>query len=202
MTYLHYVYAHIRNDTGQLFYVGKGSGKRAYSKGKRKSYWRNVVTKAGGFSASIIAAGLTEDEAYGFERKLISALKSQTDCVLTNLIGGGRGGSYNPSNEVRQKQRIAKLGKTLTAEHRTKISASGRGRRFAGYSLSLTDVQRAHRSALAKAQVWTEDRKRKISEAKLGYKHTEETKAKVSASKKGIPWTAEQRAKIMAGRLK
>jgi hypothetical protein len=32
MDKLFYVYAHIRSDTGTVFYIGKGSQKRAWSK--------------------------------------------------------------------------------------------------------------------------------------------------------------------------
>lgn len=60
MTYLaHYVYVHFRNDTNQIFYVGKGSGKRAYNSQKRNGYWKNVVKKANGYSVQIIAKNLS-----------------------------------------------------------------------------------------------------------------------------------------------
>ena len=53
---LFYTYIHIRNDTGQIFYVGKGSNTnlRAYSKHGRNVYWNRVVKKSGGYEVKII----------------------------------------------------------------------------------------------------------------------------------------------------
>ena len=58
MTAIYYVYEHTRPDTGNVFYVGKGSFKRAYSKAKRNKHWHNIVNKAQGFSVNIIAKDL------------------------------------------------------------------------------------------------------------------------------------------------
>ena len=197
MTYLqldtHYVYSHSRGDDGSVFYIGKGSGNRHASKSKRNDYWKNIVNKSGGFSSKIIASGLTEIEAYSFERILIQAIKNQTTMKLSNLIGGGRGGSFNPSDETRAKQRAAKLGGKLSFEQRAKISAANRCRVYkSGYSMNLTDEQRATRSERTKSQVWTEARKANISAAKVGHKHSEETKKKISEAKKGVKWTEAQ----------
>jgi len=63
-----YVYQHRRNDTDEVFYVGKGSGKRINcgKKGGTKSrsqFWQNVVKKAGGFKAEkIIVHGHTPEK--------------------------------------------------------------------------------------------------------------------------------------------
>ena len=39
----YYVYEHIRNDNNSCFYVGKGHGKRAYSKSRNEHH--NIVKK-------------------------------------------------------------------------------------------------------------------------------------------------------------
>ena len=59
-----YVYLHTRNDTGEIFYVGKGKKSRASSKRGRNDYWNNIVTKAGGFTSKLIAIKLSELEAF------------------------------------------------------------------------------------------------------------------------------------------
>jgi len=44
-----YVYEHTRNDTGLVFYVGKGNGKRLNvgknGGGSRNRYWKHIVPK-------------------------------------------------------------------------------------------------------------------------------------------------------------
>jgi len=57
-----YVYLHKNNSDGKVFYVGKGTDKRAWSKNREK-YWRKHVDSVGGFSVEIIESGLSELEA-------------------------------------------------------------------------------------------------------------------------------------------
>ena len=42
-----YVYVHRTADTGRIFYVGKGTKNRAWTKGSRNLHWRNIVNKHG-----------------------------------------------------------------------------------------------------------------------------------------------------------
>lgn len=83
-----YIYLHRRNDTGEVFYVGKGSGKRAYKKDRRNAHWHAVVNKAG-YTVEIIAKGLTDEEAYWVEPLLIEAHGGVEN--LTNQTKGGDG---------------------------------------------------------------------------------------------------------------
>ena len=66
----YYVYEHIRNDNKTVFYIGKGHGKRAYQP-KRNSHHDRIVKQCG-FTVNIVKDGLSEKEAYEFERKLIN----------------------------------------------------------------------------------------------------------------------------------
>lgn len=68
-----YIYAHYRNDTGDLFYVGKGEGNRYKSKQGRNPYWQNIV-KAHGYKAEILEYFETEGDAFQAEQSLISEL--------------------------------------------------------------------------------------------------------------------------------
>lgn len=189
----HYVYSHHKHDDGAVFYIGKGSGNRAYTYGNRNKYWKNIVAKHGGFKVHILASKLTSNEALNFERIVITKLREDKKIKLSNLTDGGDG-SYNPSIETREKMRIAKIGKKLSSDHKIKISEANKKRQHKrGYKLKLTDESRLHRKNLTKNQIWTDDRKKKISEAKLGYTHTDETKQKISDSKRGKPWSEARR---------
>jgi hypothetical protein len=82
-----YVYGHYKADTGELFYIGKGTGKRAWHKSNRNVYWYNVVNKYG-YTVKILHEGLSEEDAYSMERKLILEVGLEN---LTNMTEGGYG---------------------------------------------------------------------------------------------------------------
>lgn len=42
----YYLYRHIRLDTGNVFYVGIGTGRRAWKKENRNKHWHNIVNIA------------------------------------------------------------------------------------------------------------------------------------------------------------
>jgi hypothetical protein len=66
----YYVYGHIRNDNGQLFYIGKGTGKRSHSFSNRSCKWK-LCSGTEGVTVHIFAKGLTSNEALKLEEKLI-----------------------------------------------------------------------------------------------------------------------------------
>jgi len=95
-----YVYIHRRRDNNEIFYVGKGSANRAFSKLNRNNYWQNIVEKYG-FIAEILFDNLEEDKAYLKEQELI---KSYNPCA--NLTKGGEGGDTFSNLPDADKQRI------------------------------------------------------------------------------------------------
>ena len=114
-----YVYEHFRNSDGSVFYVGMGSGKRFNTKDNRNIHWQRITAKHG-FSAKIIASGLTLEEAYQLEVATISAHGKENLCNITD----GGDGVTNPKKETRQKMRDAKIGKTQSKNHVKKRSAA------------------------------------------------------------------------------
>ena len=135
-----YVYVHKRLDTGQLFYVGKGSGNRATSKKDRNPHWQNIVAKAG-YESIIIASGLSHKQALNAEKLAIAALKKFYP--LVNLTEGGDGG-----NGLKGSKHPL-FGKQRSAQTKAKISASLQGVSAGGKAkkgIALTD---AHKQAIS-----------------------------------------------------
>jgi hypothetical protein len=67
-----YVYVH-RDRKGQVFYVGKGTGRRAWSKDRDVLWHRYIETRSGGeYSVEIVREGLLEREAEELESELIT----------------------------------------------------------------------------------------------------------------------------------
>ena len=69
-----YVYIHTRATIGGVFYVGKGHGKRAWSKESRNRHWHRIVRKYD-YNVIIIEDDLTEEEAKLLESNIHNAME-------------------------------------------------------------------------------------------------------------------------------
>jgi hypothetical protein len=213
-----YTYAHFRPD-GRVFYIGKGSGNRYLDVG-RNTYWNNVVTKEGGFTAEILAEWPTEKEAFEHEVFLIKCFKD-LGFKLCNLTDGGEG----PSGAVVGPETRAKLsastkalmalpgdhhmrGKRHTKEAREKTSAALIGRIFSQETLAkmsashsgkvLSQDTRDKIRASASGKTLSGEHRAKIGDALRGRVLSDEIRAKFSASHKGKPMSQETKQKISA----
>ena len=73
-----YVYTH-SDSAGTVFYVGKGTGQRAWSKDRDELWHRYVFGRLNGkYEVTIIRSGLTEDEALELEDDLMRKHKGET----------------------------------------------------------------------------------------------------------------------------
>lgn len=99
----YYVYEYLRED-GTPYYVGKGTGFRAYAKRPYKPNDKSRIR--------IIKDSLTEDEAFNLEKELIMMYgrKDLGTGILKNKTEGGEGGSK--SEATRKKLSEARKGKT------------------------------------------------------------------------------------------
>lgn len=70
----YYVYAHF-DINGDVFYIGKGTAKRAWQKTNRSSGWNEVAEK--GYTVEIITKDLTSSEAIELESAMISYYKEK-----------------------------------------------------------------------------------------------------------------------------
>ena len=157
-------YAHYRNDTKQIFYIGKGSGNRPFNTSNRSKYWKSVAEKHG-HSVEILAQWNNENDAFLHEEFLISYFKDAGH-PLVNASSGGRGGS---------------TGATRTQEFKNQISL-----RFKGIPKSEETRKKLSLAKLGKpSYVRTQEWKDNISKKLTGKPKSDEHKKKVSESKLG-----------------
>lgn len=157
-----YVYMYLRED-GSPYYVGKGHKERAWSKRSRSTYPPRDLTRI-----KIFKADMQEVCALSLERILITKYgrKDIGTGILRNRTSGGDG--------------VA--GYIFTAEHKRKLSESGKGRKF-------TKVHCERISKARKGMKFSAETCRRISEGKKGVestfkgkKHTQQAKEKMSQS--------------------
>lgn len=218
-----YTYAYFRPD-GRPLYIGKGQTKRwrdhfrqaqkiiaggSWPKHGNPKFLR-IIIKAirAGIDVPIVKlqTDLTAEQAIRNEVVLIAAVgREANDGPLVNLTDGGEGmEGFVHSDESRQKQRTARLGKPMSAETKAKISATSKGRpKPTGFGDRI--------SASLKGKPLSVERRAKISAARTGQKLSAEARAnriKVMASESlrarlreanlGKKATLETRAKMSA----
>jgi len=155
----HYTYAHAKPD-GTIFYIGKGIGRRAYSK-NRNDYWKRIVAKYG-YEVQILAHWDTEAEALDHEVLLIACMKDM-GIELCNLTNGGEGATGYKHSE----------------QHKDKL----KGNSFGASSWGMTFKGKKHseesRAKMSYVRIGNKN--------KAGTTLSEESKAKISASNIGKP---------------
>jgi hypothetical protein len=144
-----YVYLHKKKTNGDVFYVGKGKGRRKDYFHNRSKYWKNVAKKHG-VIVEVYQSGIQEWYALELEKDVI--LKFGLD-KLTNLTEGGEGLS----------------GFVFSEDHKKKISESSKGKTIKQSTRDLISKKNKNRKH-------TEESKKKISQASLN--RTKETTEK------------------------
>jgi hypothetical protein len=104
----YYTYAHIRNDTNKIFYIGKGKLSRLHDTHNRNQHWKNIVNKHG-FTAIKLAEWQLEKDAFEHECFLISCFKDMGNS-LANITNGGEGSSAPKTEETKRKISLSKSG--------------------------------------------------------------------------------------------
>lgn len=192
------VYLHRRNDTGDVFYVGKGRGRRAKARYGRNRWWKHVVEKAGGFTAEVIASYEEEGDAYEHERCAIACFRA-AGTRLCNMTTGGEGGPGAVVTEsTRRKMSEAAIRRGRSAKHEAALLEASRRPRSpetrAKISESLRGKPRDYLNPEAKAR---------MRAAHLGKQQNDATRAKKTAAQLrrwGVPGAREKASEVQRAR--
>lgn len=102
----YYVYNHVTL-TGEVFYVGKGTDRRAWATNGRSRFWKKVANKHG-YNVVIVQDDMTEDDAFALEIDLIAqhGRRDKGTGTLVNLTDGGEGpsGRVNLSEKTKWRE--------------------------------------------------------------------------------------------------
>ena len=103
--YKYYVYAWFIEETGEIFYIGKGSGARACQRIKsRNQYFKNIISK---HKCDYMFLRFTNDEELAFDMEKLYIKKNKP---RANFHKGGDT-PYSHSKEIRERMSKARKGK-------------------------------------------------------------------------------------------
>lgn len=152
-----YVYRHRRASDGLVFYIGKGTARRAYAKFYRSSHWHRTKNKHG-IIIEIVRDNMPEQCSFSLEKMLIDTYRKSGHPIVNHTDGGegsygfkhseeslekmsgknnwayGRKGKDSPvyglkhSQETKDKLRAMKTGSKLSEEHKRNIGLAGKGK--------------------------------------------------------------------------
>ena len=155
---IYYVYQYLREDSTP-YYIGKGSGKRAWSRN------RVVPLPTDPAYIEIIKTDLSEQEAYDLEKQLILhyGRKNNGTGILRNLTDGGEGSTGVVGKRAWNK------GQKMSAEYGTTRSNS-----LKKYKRTTEHQENLTRSLKGRKPSWT------------GRSHSESSCQKISQTLSGI----------------
>lgn len=166
-----YVYAHRRCDNGDVFYVGKGRGRRAWSSNGRSEEWMSI-SKSVGFFVDILHSDLTQDKA--FEEEICEIEKMSESFRLVNKTKGGAGGTsagYKHSDEIRKTISAAQKGRRKTETHKHKLSLANKGKKLSKETrMKMSKVRLAKKTNHLLGVPKSAEHKGKLSRSVIGKK--------------------------------
>jgi hypothetical protein len=186
----YYVYLHTRNDTGEVFYVGKGQGRRAWWKNGRNRHWHFLAQKHG-YEVHIWCDELTEAQAFEIEKERISFYGRNNLCNYTDGGDGASGAKRTEAQKLHMKEKMTGRKFSNQTLEKMKLAASNR-----------TEETRQKQANAIRGRRHTEEHKQKISTAGIGRMPTEETKKKISDAHKGKPKSIDAVKKMAKSKSK
>ena len=150
-----------------MFYIGKGSLRRAYEQRGHNRYWSAVATKHG-YTVSILAKWDNDVEAFEHEKLLISCFRDLKH-PLTNATNGGEGVSGWTWSESQRVKLIAAL---------TGRPGTFRGRKHTPETLALLRQRRMGKQSPRKGVKLSEETRKAMSTSAKLHFSSEESRAR------------------------
>lgn len=118
-----YTYAHVRADTNEIFYIGKGTKRRAYDRTDRNDAWKDVVAKTE-HKVQILAHWNSESDAFEHERFLIGCFRD-LGAPLVNMLAGGSGWSgYERTEDTKLFMSVSATKRWQDQDARSRLSSA------------------------------------------------------------------------------
>lgn len=166
-----YIYAFYEPD-GTCFYIGKGIGDRHRRNDRRNDHFKHIVAKHNGnVEKKFLAEGLSQEDAFALEIKLIRELKPRAN----KTMGGEGVTGYTHTQDALDKTGAAQKALWADPLYKEKMRQAHRGKK-------LTDEQKEHLGNMHRGMTRPPGTGEKIAASKRGKPRSQETKDKIRAS--------------------
>lgn len=181
-----YVYIHKNPITQQIFYVGIGQDKRAYSK-MRNRFWKDYVKKYGSPIVEIIKDNISPEEACKLEIELINLYGRRGYEVDGILVNRSLGGELSSKGSIKTEETKKLIGdKQRGISKHTSISKKAIRDSHLGRICSEEQKQKMRKPRKeGTGQNISKANKGRVSGFK-GHKHTQETKDKIIQNRDNV----------------
>lgn len=106
MNNIYYVYKHAIKETGEVFYIGRGKNRRAWDRGGRSQYWKNITSKYD-YIVEIVKENIQIQESKDLEVELIAQFNPRAN--FTTGGDGTPGYKFDPDFVKERNQKNKKL---------------------------------------------------------------------------------------------
>ena len=132
----YYVYGHYTKG-GDIFYVGKGTGRRAWTKRNRHLYWLRYVEKnlGGEYKVKILADGMSNEDALTVEHKFMEHIDPDK---LINWVNWERTSDLEDVEGFARKSDLAKKNRELI-DRSKKLEKTDLELAIQGYRKAITN---------------------------------------------------------------
>ena len=133
----YYVYGHYTKG-GDIFYVGKGIGRRAWAKDWRHYYWLRYVEKnlGGEYKVKILADGMSSEDARTVEHKFMEHIDPDK---LINWVNWERTSDLEDVEGFARKSDLAKKNRELIDQSK-KLEKTDLELAIQGYRKAITNI--------------------------------------------------------------
>lgn len=160
----YYVYLHKNPTTNEIFYVGKGCGRRAYIKSRRGKHYSSYVKKYGNPVVEIVKNNLTSNEAIEMERDLIAKI-GRKELGGGTLVNSTNGGEYGVDGMIHTDESKLKMSKSKIGK-----PSNNKGKTWK-LSIDKTGIKRGtYKERKDKGKTFDENARKRMAAGKLGKK--------------------------------